>query len=107
MMKSEEELSSFFNQLFIIHEKNKSLQTRIGRLYTIATFKICGTPLPFNENEVLVSWNGRKIWINDLALQEFYRSKRSGIDMEDYMFDYYFEKNPEMHGYFEGKEYGI
>jgi len=103
-MATEEEQSSFFNQLFIIHEKSKSLKTRIGRLYTLAHFRV--KKLPFPE-DVMISWEGPKIWIDDLSLQAFYRSNRSGLDMENYTFDYYFEINPELQGYFDGKEYGI
>jgi len=104
-MTTEEELSSFFNQLFLIHEKSKSLHTRIGRLYTQAHFRVKGLPFP---EEVIVAWDGPKIWINDdLSVQEFYRSKNLGIDIENYLFDYHFEINPELQGYFDGKEYGI
>jgi hypothetical protein len=104
LMTTEEELSSFFRQLFIIHEKNKSLRTRISRLYTKAIFKVKGLPFP---EEVIVAWDGPKIWINDLSLQEFYRLNRLGLSIEDYLFSTYFEQNPEFEGYFTGKDYGI
>jgi hypothetical protein len=104
LMTTEEELSSFFNQLFIIHEKNKSLRTRISRLYTQAIFKVKGLPFP---EEVIIAWDGTKIWINDLSLQVFYRSKRIGLNIESYLFDYHFEINPDLQGHFDGKEYGI
>ena len=103
-MTTEEEQSSFFNQLFIIHEKSKSLKTRIGRLYTLAHFKL--KKLPFSE-DVMISWEGPKIWIDDTSLQEFYRSKRMGLNIESYLFDYHFEINPDFQGHFDGKEYGI
>ena len=103
-MTTEEELNSFFGQLFIIHEKNKSLHTRIGRIYTKAIFKIKGLPFP---EDVIIEWDGPKIWLNDLSLQEFYRLKRSGLSTEEYMFETYFEQNPEFEGYFTGKDYGI
>lgn len=104
LMTTEEELSSFFNQLFIIHEKNKSLKTRISRLYTQAIFKIKGLPFP---EEVIIAWDSTKIWINDLSLQDFYRSKRLGLNIESYLFEYHFEINPDFQGHFDGKEYGI
>jgi hypothetical protein len=104
LMTTEEELSSLFNQLFIIHEKNKSLQTRISRLYTQSIFKVKGLPFP---EEVIIAWDGPKIWINDLSLQEFYRLNRVGSNIEEYMFDYYFEHNPEFSGYFASKAFGL
>jgi len=101
MMKQLDEVASFFSQLREIHERNKRLLPRLNKLENRSVSKIEST------HEVLISWDGPNIWINDLRLQEFHREVRMGISVEDSMFSHYFEESSEFEGYFAGKDYGI
>lgn len=105
VMKNDEELLSFFNQLWIIHAKNKSLDRRLHKLLILSITKLT------IDNEILISWDGAKIWMNDLGLQQYYRDKRSGLSTIQFWidseFETYFERNPDYEGYFTGKDFGI